>query len=205
VILSPVTFMPDLHGGRRLSIRLPNHDYSGNAAYLITLCTHRRAHLFGTVVDNTVELSPIGQLVQDLWVRTPVVRPGVSLDAFVVMPDHMHATVLIPEFGQRLRQTFPRPPRSLGSLIAGFKSVCTSQVRALTGTTELRVWQRNYHERWIRDATALDRIRRYIAANPARWVHTSASKNTVTDIAELKGARCAPLQDSRAAPGGHHG
>jgi putative transposase len=162
--------MPGIRGGRRLSIRLPDHIYSGNAAYLITLCTHKRAHLFGRVVENKVELSPIGQLVQDLWVTTPLVRPGVSLDAFVVMPDHMHAIVLIPEFAQRSRQTFTRLPRSLGSLVAGFKSACTSQANALLGTRGFKIWQRNYYERVIRDGRSLHQMRRYIAANPARWV-----------------------------------
>jgi REP element-mobilizing transposase RayT len=96
---------------------------------------------------------------------------GVILDAFVVMPDHLHAIAFLPTAKQQ-RSGLPcpaRPPRSLGSLIAGYKSACTSRVNALLGTKGLRMWQRNYHERVISDARALLCMRRYIAANPARW------------------------------------
>jgi REP element-mobilizing transposase RayT len=95
----------------------------------------------------------------------------VILDAFVVMPDHLHAIAFLPTAKQQ-RSGLPcpaRPPRSLGSLIAGYKSACTSRVNALLGTKGLRMWQRNYHERVIRDARALLCMRRYIAANPGRW------------------------------------
>jgi putative transposase len=185
--------MPDLDGGRRLSIRLSNHNYSGNAAYLITLCTHKRAYLFGRVVDSSVELSRIGQLVQDLWLRTPMVRPGVSLDAFVVMPDHMHATVLIPEFGQRLRRTFPRPPRSLGSLIAGFKPPAHHRCEPSLGPRIFGFGSGTTMNDGSVMPPPLDRIRRYISANPARWVHSAASDNAAkpTSLAEGR-TLCAP-------------
>jgi putative transposase len=158
-------------GGRRRSIRLSSHDYAGNAGYLITLCTHKRAHLFGNVLDDRVQLSPVGQLVHDLWVETANIRRGVTLDAFIFMPNHMHAIVLLSNVGTRLSNPgLVRPPRSLGSLIAGYKSACTSKVNDLLGTKGLKVWQRNYHDRVIRDERALYQIRRYIATNPVRWV-----------------------------------
>jgi REP-associated tyrosine transposase len=158
-------------GGRRRSIRLSWHDYAGHAGYLVTLCIHNRTPLLGKVVETRVELSSVGQLIHDLWIITPQIRPGVTLDAFIVMPDHFHAIVFLPS-AMRQSSGFScpaRPPRSLGSLIAGYKSACTSRVNALLGTKGLPVWQRNYHERVIRDARALLCMRRYIAANPARW------------------------------------
>ena len=33
----------------RKIIRLQNYDYSANGAYFITICTHNREHLFGSV------------------------------------------------------------------------------------------------------------------------------------------------------------
>lgn len=160
-----------LPGGRRRSIRLSTHDYAANATYFLTLCTHRRAALFGSIVNGVVRLSTVGTIVRDLWIQTAEMRPGVVLDAFVIMPNHMHAIVAIPEAE---RQASPaallrRAPESLGSLVAGFKASCTSDVRRLLGTPQGRLWQRNYYERVIRNGRSLDRIRRYIAANPARW------------------------------------
>ena len=162
----------ELVGGHRRSIRLSSHDYAGPASYFVTLCTFKRKPLLGKVVEQTVCLSQIGKLVHELWIKTGDLRPGVTLDSFVVMPDHMHAIVLLPN-SREAHQKFPRQPRSLGSLIAGYKSACTSRVNALFGMTEVEIWQRNYHDRVLRNAQALDRARRYIAANPSRWLEIS--------------------------------
>jgi REP element-mobilizing transposase RayT len=77
-----------LPGGRRRSIRLSTHDCAANATYFLTLCTHRRAALFGSIVNGVVRLSTVGTIVRDLWIRTAEMRPGVVLDAFVIMPNH---------------------------------------------------------------------------------------------------------------------
>jgi hypothetical protein len=62
-----------------------------------------------------------------------------------------------------------RPPRSLGSLIAGYKSAVTKRINQYRNTPSAPVWQRDYWDRIIRDEHALIRIRIYIAENPARW------------------------------------
>lgn len=157
-------------GGRRCSIRLSDHDYSGPAGYLVTLCTYKRARLFGRISEGTVQLSPLGQIAQALWIDTSQVRPGIVLDAFIIMPDHLHGIVFLPGSAEPRFESsvLARPRRSLGSSIAGYKSACTSHINAFLGTKGFKVWQRNYHERVIRDACALEQMRRYIAANPAR-------------------------------------
>ena len=62
-----------------------------------------------------------------------------------------------------------RTPRTLGSLIAGYKSSVTKRINELRETPGAPVWQRNYYERVIRDERELHRIRRYIVDNPERW------------------------------------
>lgn len=160
-----------LPGGRRGSIRLCTHDYAAHSTYFLTLCTYRRAPAFGCISDGIVRLSTAGKTVEALWVQTPQLRAGVVLDAFVIMPDHMHAIVTMPatEQGKTCSTLLHRAPRSLGALVAGYKASCTSEVRRVLGRAQLRLWQRNYHERVIRDARSLNNIRRYIAANPGRW------------------------------------
>jgi REP element-mobilizing transposase RayT len=115
-------------------------------------------------------LSPLGRIARDLWLRTAEIRPGVILDAFVIMPNHMHAIVALPAASRPKAGSgsFRRAGGSLGSLVAGYKAACTSEMQRLLGTRQ-PLWQRNYHERVIRDARALEQMRRYIAANPARW------------------------------------
>jgi hypothetical protein len=60
-------------------------------------------------------------------------------------------------------------PGSVGAIIAQFKSIAIKRIRQRLNAPGLAVWQRNYHEHVIRNEGSLDRIRRYIADNPARW------------------------------------
>jgi REP element-mobilizing transposase RayT len=60
-------------------------------------------------------------------------------------------------------------PKSISSLIAGFKSIVTRRINRARNASGAPVWQRNYYERIIRDETALIAIRRYIHHNPAAW------------------------------------
>jgi putative transposase len=95
------------------------------------------------------------------------------LDEFVVMPNHLHGIIFIEELdvGATGGSPFRSGPRrrSLGSFVSGFKSATTKQINALRQTPGVLVWQRNYYEHVIRNEQSLDRIREYIANNPARW------------------------------------
>jgi REP element-mobilizing transposase RayT len=79
----------------RRSVRLKGFDYAQPGAYFITVCTHRRQLLFGDVVDGEMRLNAAGKIVRDEWSRTAQLRPNVRLDAFVVMPDHIHIIIVI--------------------------------------------------------------------------------------------------------------
>lgn len=155
------------HFPARRSLRLHGYDYAKAGAYFITICTIGRAQLFGHVVQGQAVLSPLGVLVAEEWQRTPTVRPNIDLDAFVVMPDHLHGIVIVRE---RDLDASPVPQpgeltptaRTIGALVRGFKGAVTRQACQ-------QVWQRNYHDHIIRDAQALERLRRYIEENPACW------------------------------------
>ncbi len=165
---------------RRRSVRLRYHDYAGGL-YFVTICTHGRLPLFGEIVDGEMTLSAAGEIVTDEWVRTGEIRAEVVLDAFVVMPNHVHGIVGIidgstPTDGVGAHGRAPlrcgiayRRPKSLGALVAGFKSAVTRRINHENGTPGAAVWQRNYWERVLRDDRELAIARRYIADNPLRW------------------------------------
>ncbi|MDT8423033.1 MAG: transposase, partial [Desulfuromonadales bacterium] len=88
-----MTFKPEIH--QRRSIRLRDYDYSRAGAYFVTLCTFQRACLFGEVVDGEMRLNEAGRTVQKCWDDIPDHFPHVELDAFVVMPNHVHGIVVI--------------------------------------------------------------------------------------------------------------
>jgi len=167
----------------RRSIRLRGYDYGGGGAYFITICAHRKEPLFGEVAGGEIRLNAVGEITRDEWYRSAELRPEVLLDAFAVMPNHIHGIVALdgsvagaedfragsPAPGGARRAPLRRPARSLGAFVAGYKSRVTSRVRALTGDAEKRVWQRNYYEHIIRDGREADEIRLYIVNNVLTW------------------------------------
>ena len=163
----------DLANHHRRSIRLRGYDYRQTGAYFVTICAQSRECLFGDVIDRQVRENEIGAAARDEWLRSADIRREIGLDAFVVMPNHLHGIVVIRHVGAHGRAPLPpttnRPPRSLGSFVAGFKSAATRRINTIRGTPGLPVWQRNYYERIVRDDRELDAIRRYIEENPARW------------------------------------
>ena len=123
----------------------------------------------------SLRLSPIGEIVTHEWTRTPTVRRHVDLDAFVVMPNHVHAILVLAEGVGATRRVAPTSwPRgavtgSLGAIIGQFKSDASRRINATRDTPGRPVWQRGYDEHVIRDEAELHRIRAHIANNPLRW------------------------------------
>ncbi len=169
----------------RRSIRLSGYDYTQSGAYFLTLVTHQRQLLFGEICSTDVQLNALGMIVMEEWNHTPIIRKEIELDEFVIMPNHIHGIIQILESGAGIRVTpvgalgggevgahgrAPlRLPKSVGSFVAGFKSVVTKRINLVRGTPGFPVWQRNYYEHVIRDEDDLARIRAYIQANPFSW------------------------------------
>jgi REP element-mobilizing transposase RayT len=170
----------------RRSIRLRGYDYAEAGMYFLTLTTHARRRIFGEIIANEMHLSAFGEIVQDEWLHTPIVRPETELDEFVIMPDHFHAILFIrPERNGVLRQgvspyaptrlfsdqvtPFRSPSHTVGAVVRGFKGVATKRINELRQTPGLPVWQRNFHDHIIRSGNELDRIREYIRKNAEEW------------------------------------
>jgi REP element-mobilizing transposase RayT len=62
-----------------------------------------------------------------------------------------------------------RKPRSLSTLISGFKAVVTKRINEIRQVSGVSIWQRNYYEHIIRDELSLYNIRKYILENPLSW------------------------------------
>lgn len=75
------------------SIRLPEYDYSSPGAYFVTTCTHGRLCVFGTIRQAHRSLSPLGHLAADHLRDLPRHYANLTLDAWVVMPNHVHAVI----------------------------------------------------------------------------------------------------------------
>jgi REP element-mobilizing transposase RayT len=81
------------------SARAPWWNYSANGCYFITICTAHREHFFGEIItdgDRTfLQLSPIGKIVNQEWTKSFEIRTELYCDAFVIMPNHIHAILRI--------------------------------------------------------------------------------------------------------------
>jgi putative transposase len=157
----------------RRSIRLKDYDYSQAGAYFITICTYNKECLFGKVVNGEMALNEYGKAVEREWLRTTEIRPNLELDEFIIMPNHMHGIVVIVEsnVGATGRSPLPKgpTPKSMGAIVAGFKSSATKHINNLRSTPYKPVWQRNYYEHVIRNESDLSEIQEYIVNNPLKW------------------------------------
>jgi REP element-mobilizing transposase RayT len=177
---------------RRRSIRLQHYDYSQAGAYFVTICVHARECLLGEIVDGAMILNDYGKIVEEEWLKSAEIRKEIELDEYIIMPNHLHGIVVINNEGSLtvrahgrapLRSDPPilhREPRSLGSFIAGFKSITTKRINLSRRTPSFAVWQRNYYEHVVRDEIDPDRIREYVHHNPARWAEDENNLQRVT-------------------------
>ncbi len=126
-------------------------------------------------------LNTAGQIVEKCWCAIPEHFPQVTLDEFVVMPNHVHGIITVgandylplpsDEISIQTNE-IPRPlqhgtSRTIGSMVRGFKIGITRWFRANTDIHA--VWQRNYYEHIIRNEDAYLKIAEYIQTNPQRW------------------------------------
>jgi putative transposase len=172
----------DLEKHHRRSIRLPGYDYSRMGAYFVTVCTHNRMCLFGDVLNGEMHPNPIGCIVVEEWRRSAAIRQEIGLDAFALMPNHLHGIVIIQGTGERIgatgRSPLPGPGKqSLASFLAGFKSATAKRINLARGAPGAPVWQRNYYEHIIREQADWDHILEYIASNPALWAKDRENPN----------------------------
>ncbi|MFH0776659.1 MAG: transposase [Patescibacteria group bacterium] len=77
------------------SSRLSGFDYSQDGYYFVTICTQNRENLFGKFRAGKMVLNELGKIVTVEWNQTAKIRHNVKLDAFVVMPNHLHGIVVI--------------------------------------------------------------------------------------------------------------
>lgn len=79
----------------RKKLRIPDFDYSQPGAYYVSIVTQDRKTLFGKIVDGEMVLNDIGKMVKEVIDQIPEYYQGINVELFVVMPNHIHALLLI--------------------------------------------------------------------------------------------------------------
>jgi putative transposase len=150
-------------GVRKNSLRLQGYDYAQAGYYFVTVCTHERQCLFGEVAECGITLNEAGLVIQSIWNDLPCRFPGIGLDEYIIMPNHIHGIIILN--GESVED---KPTPALGEVIRAFKAVAAHTIRVSHVPTF--AWQSKYYDHIIRNDKDLDRIRQYIATNPARWL-----------------------------------
>jgi REP element-mobilizing transposase RayT len=161
---------------RRRSLRLPDYDYTAPGFYFVTICTQGRKCLFGAIEGEDMHANDLGHIVETCWRELPDHFPRVLLDAFVLMPNHVHGVLILddtPVTGAR--------NQGLSQIVGAFKSFSSRRVNESRHTIGRPLWQRSYFERVIRTDKALTRIRDYIVSNPLRWALDHDNPHNLND------------------------
>lgn len=183
--------MPHTNKGyrRRNSLRHPHYDYTRPGAYFVTICQYRRHCVFGTVVDQTMILNPLGQLATDCLTTFEVRHTSVTIDTAIIMPNHVHILLWINcDPGKISTNIKPKEGKfgdaiagSLSTLMGAYKGSVTQLARNRSLWARSPLWQDDFYDHIVRNEDELARIRDYIVNNPARWhedqLHPDAPTN----------------------------
>ena len=175
---------------KRKTIRLQDFDYRQPGFYIATICVKDHRLMFGNIVNDKMQLNSVGQVALATWATLAQRFPGIELDAYIVMPNHVHGIIYLKEeqpilykkpntervperfkaYMQDAAKPYKRMP-ALWEIIRTFKAAATYRIHK-TGTQEF-AWQESYYESVLADERSLNNRRLYIANNPARWAEDS--------------------------------
>lgn len=149
---------------QRKQNRLSSYDYSTIGAYFVTICTHDRQRILSEIIeDRPPGLKHSGKIAEEYIIRIPEKYPTVSVDKFVIMPDHIHMLLSI---GQGTGDPSP----TLGNIIGWYKYKVTKEINRIFGTEGRKLFQRSYYNHVIRDQADYIEAWEYIENNPRKWV-----------------------------------
>jgi len=153
------------------STRLQNWDYRWDGYYFITICTKNRFEYFGKVENGKMVLSQVGVIADILWYEIKNHAKNVKLDAFVVMPNHIHGILILSGneaeddiLGKNRFQN--QGKNSISSIVGSYKSAVTKHAHRLGFAF---AWQSRFYDNIIKNDKAYRNIVQYIEQNPERW------------------------------------
>ncbi|MEG0570434.1 MAG: transposase, partial [Oscillospiraceae bacterium] len=152
----------------RKSTRLANYDYSNENYYFITICTHNRQMLFGNVgngLDHSeIKLNHYGEIAKNELLNIPNHFEGVRIDKYVIMPDHIHAIIVIGCDGKTERS---RPFPTLSAIVGLYKSGVSKLIHEIE--PDIKIWQKSFNDRIIRNEQGYREVWQYIEENSLKW------------------------------------
>ena len=137
---------------KRKTTRLQNFDYSSNNYYFITICTHNKECIFGTVQ----KLNTLGNIAKSEMENLESHYHGVFVDNFIIMPNHVHAIIVL-----------ENQLKSLNEIVGNYKAGVSRKIR--NHYPDMIVWQRSFHDHIIRNEESYKKIWQYVECNDQKW------------------------------------
>ncbi len=184
---------------RTTSTRLQHWDYRWGGYYFITICTKNKEEYFGEIIDGKMILSPLGIIADILWCEIKNHSKNMQLDAFVVMPNHIHGIIILSDniVGTETKSTTEVTRRvedetrhalslreqqqysTIGQ--QRFQNQGKNSISSIIGSYKSAVsrhahrlgfdfeWQNKFYDNIIRDDQSYREIIDYVENNPQKW------------------------------------
>lgn len=133
--------------------------------YFVTIGTRDGKYLFGSVYRGRMILNDYGEFARFAWRRSCAARKNLRNDAFVVMPNHLHAIVIVRD----IIAGSGRYGSGLPGLVTSFRRAVAGRIGVGTRNPGTSIWEESYRERRLRCRSELDYLRETIRTHPARW------------------------------------
>lgn len=156
------------------NIRAQWHNYNGGL-YFVTICTKNRGHYFGEISDGKMNLTDVGKFADEQFRKVTEHYHYAEIPLWVVMPDHIHAIVIInnDKIPQEQNQHSNMSPQEIANMqgwlsvvVGGLKSSITKYANS---NSILFGWQSRFYDYIIRDSAEMNSIAEYIENNVALW------------------------------------
>ena len=157
------------------------HDYNGGE-YFITICTAHMKHYFGEIYNGEMIYTTMGHYAVENLEQIKTHYPYCEIPTFVVMPNHIHAIVVIDDSAKtggtgdagRLKNDVPDEKMQsishqrgrLSTSMGGFKRAIT----CFANSNKIDFgWQARFHDHIIRNQEEMNAYATYIENNPLKW------------------------------------
>ncbi|MBR4291439.1 MAG: transposase [Oscillospiraceae bacterium] len=140
---------------KRKPNRILEFDYSSPNAYFVTICTTGKKKYFW---DSENQLSEYGKVVKAAIENIERHYSAVSVDHYVVMPNHVHLLLQLNTDVDGRRVAAP----TVSTIINQMKGNASRQIGH-------SIWQKGFYDHVVRGDADYMEIWKYIEGNPAKW------------------------------------
>ncbi len=144
--------------------RLKQYDYSSPGSYMLTFCVDGRKSILSEIIYNSmsesteVHLTDIGNITDKYLKRIPIIYEHVTLDNYVIMPDHVHILLTL------------QMPSQHDAKRAGVDIIIKSTKSQITREIGYPIWQKGFYDIVADTEERYYNCDNYISLNPFMWI-----------------------------------